>query len=346
MRNVRFMALAAALLVSACSHYSDDLSSLDKDMKAPNTQVAYAASPQDIAPAAGTTGDEFRRALAREYYDMAKFENEKAYDYKSSKQFTGKAMKAAKGELVVPSKVSSYDIPAEQVAALSEARTQLIVALKTQNTPDNAATLARAQARYECWLERAEEAAEDSHFAACKEEFEQSMAMLIMPAAGEGTTSYDILFGTESAIVEPASVTKINLIAQFLNDPKNATYTASLTGFDGAGGYGGGITATRVSAVRDALVSKGVANERLKPLISPVMGSDGQARVIVTLDPPPAGTATPYGSTTTTYVPVAPGAGTTQVPPQVMDVVPTHLPNGLPIRSEEIPPPAPTQRPQ
>lgn len=342
MRNVRFVALAAALLVSACSHYSDDLSSLDKEMTAPNTQVAYAANLQDIAPAAGTTGDEFRRHLAREYYDMARFENDKAYDYKSSKKFTGKAMKAAKGELVVPSKVSSYDVPAGQVAALTEARNQLIAALKTQNTPDNAATLARAQARYECWLERAEEAAEDSHFAACKEEFEQSMAMLIMPAAGDAATSYDILFGAESAIVDPASATKIDLIAQFLNDPKNATYTASLTGFDGAGGSGS-VTATRVSAVRDALVSKGVANERLKPLISPVTGSDGQARVIVTLDPPPAGTATPYGSTTTTYVPVAPG--TTQIPPQIMDA-PDHLPNGLPIRSGELPPPLPQERPQ
>jgi hypothetical protein len=65
-----------------------------------------------------------------------------------------------------------------------EARKNLIVALREQNSPENAQSLARAQTRFECWIERAEEANDESHYAACKNEFEAAMASLTMPAAG------------------------------------------------------------------------------------------------------------------------------------------------------------------
>ncbi len=207
MRELKFCAWASVILLGACTHYSEDLSSLEADMAKP---VAVAAattteitSPQEIAPAAGNmmmpaptpapmpavtamaTPDALPQYLAREYYAMAKYENDKAYDYKAAKEFTQKAMASAKGKKVEPSKISAFDLNAQRARELNAARAELMAALAEQNTPENAQSLAKAQARYECWIERAEEAANDDHYASCKSEFEAAMATLTMPAAGE-----------------------------------------------------------------------------------------------------------------------------------------------------------------
>lgn len=307
MRNAKFLSLLSVIALGACSHYSEDLSSLDKQISAP-AQLA-SVSPQNIAPAAGTGSSAFMQDLAREYYALARYENDRAYDYKASKAYTGKAMAAQQGRLVVPSKVTAFSIPADRAAELTEARGALITALKTINTPENAAPLARAQARYECWLERAEEAAEETHYSACRDEFQQSMAALTMPAAGAAATTYDIGFAANSAILDPASETTVDLVAQFLNDPKNASYSASLTGFSAAAGeFADNVMTARVAAVRDALVAKGVAADRLKPLVAPAAAAaaDLASKVQVALIAPDPSAANPYNSTTTKFVPVEP----------------------------------------
>ncbi len=104
MKAVKLTTLATVILLGACSHYSEDLSSLDSEMAKPvNTTYAMkAANPQDIMPAAGgdmmapqmaaAVPNALPQYLAREYYEMAKFENDKAYDYKASKIFTQKVI--------------------------------------------------------------------------------------------------------------------------------------------------------------------------------------------------------------------------------------------------------------
>lgn len=308
MKHALFLC-AAITVLSGCSHYSEDLSALDRQMDAPQA-VAMTASPQDIAPAAG--GVQGTRALsqylAREYYTMAKAENTKAYDYKTSKLFTKKAVMASKGQTVMPSKVSSYDIPANLVPELTAARADLIAALKDSNTPDNAQNLATAQTRYECWLEQAEEATKESHYAACKAEFEQAMATLVTPAAGGAQGgSYDIGFGANTAIIDPAQSKTLEMIAQFLKAPASAAYTATLTGFTPAQGeFAASLTNTRVEAVRRVLLEKGVEAARLNPLIAPAGEAGAQGgKVQVTLIPPVGGdTGNP--NVTTKFVPVTP----------------------------------------
>lgn len=186
MKNYRFVSFVAILLLGACSHYSEELSSLDSDMKAAPQTFAYnaAATPQDIAPAAGNSGESFTQYLARDYYELAKYENDKAFDYKAAKLFTQKAMDAAKGTVPAPTTVSSYDIPDNLKPSLDAAQRDLTTALKDRNTPENAAALANAQTQYECWLDRAEEATDANHYAGCQSAFEGAMAALTMPAAG------------------------------------------------------------------------------------------------------------------------------------------------------------------
>jgi hypothetical protein len=225
MRKLKFFAWVGVIALGACTHYGEDLSSLESEMAKPvtiamvNTEMT---NPQEIAPAAGgmmmpaptaapvpavtavAAPDALPQYLAREYYAMAKYENDKAYDYKAAKDFTQKAMTSAKGKTVEPSKVSAFDLSAQRATELSTARADLMGALAEQNTPDNAQILAKAQARYECWIERAEEAVNDDHYASCKSEFEAAMATLTMPAAGEPQSN---MVGNDQQNFAPASQT-------------------------------------------------------------------------------------------------------------------------------------------
>lgn len=305
MKNIAVISVCAALSLGACSHYSDDLSAMDKTMNV--QRYASAAAPQDIAPAAGMASNQTLNAtLASEYYTMARYENDKAYDYKAAKMYTKKARMASEGKLVVPGKVSSFDVPEDLQPELNQARGELISALKTQNTPENAAALGTAQARYECWLERAEEAADETHYQSCKTEFEAAMAQLVTPAAGvpEATTAYNIGFAGESTVFDAQSQNTVPYLANFLNSGSNTTYNVNLTGFvmGAEGSREQGIVNARVIAVRDALVRGGVAAVRINPLISvgapEELGGKVQALLVPTQP-------SPNVQTNTEYVPLA-----------------------------------------
>lgn len=296
MKVLSGLSVLSVLMLGACSHYSEDLSSLDGEMSKPVTVAsAMKAQPQDIAPAAGgvsghqmsmTTPNTFPQLLAREYYAMAKFENDQAYDYKASKSFTQKALMASKGKTVEPSKISSFDLTPARAAELMQARNELVSALAMQNTPENAQSLAKAQARFECWIDRAEEAANDAHYASCREEFEGAMASLMMPAAGTPKT-FDIAFDQESATISPQAQATLETIATFLQDPANAGYTANVMGVMAQSQQPAAInlTTTRMRALQDALVIKGIAPNRIQSGLSPAIitgdASSGIVRVMM-----------------------------------------------------------------
>jgi len=258
--------------LGACSHYSEDLAALDVQMEQP-TPIASSQNPQDIAPAAGTaSAGAFKAHLARDYYDMARFENDKAYDYKAAKKFTQKAITAKQGQMTLPSSLAAYDIPDDKKAELESARTALMDALKTKNIPGNEAALARAQCRFDCWLERAEEAPDPNHYASCKQEFEQAMSSLQDPMMGSVQKITDIEFDENSTALTPEHVGVIESIAAFLASTEGAGYTAIITGFtDGQTPTPAvkSLATQRALNVNAALAAKGVQQAQLKPQIAP-----------------------------------------------------------------------------
>lgn len=306
MKAVKLTTLATVILLGACSHYSEDLSSLDSEMAKPvNTTYAMkAANPQDIMPAAGgdmmapqmaaAVPNALPQYLAREYYEMAKFENDKAYDYKASKIFTQKALMASKGKTVEPSKISSFDLSSERAMELTTARNELTSALAEQNTPDNAQSLAKAQSRFECWIERAEEAENNDHYASCKSEFEAAMATLMMPAAGT-PNMFDVTFNPNTTQFDAASTATIETLTEFLNNPAHEGYSAQLMGVvsQTQGEFGTNLASARVKALQDALVTKGISATKLKGGLSPAVTADVSGKVQVMLVEPQMQTTTP-----------------------------------------------------
>jgi len=264
---------ACTLALGACGHYSQDLAALDESMKSQPAAQSSTAAPQDIAPAAGAvSAGAFKQTLAREYYEMARYENDKAFDYKAAKTFTQKAKTAKKGQMTLPSSLAAYDIPADKKAELETARLSLLNALQTKNVPGNENALARAQCRFDCWLERAEEAPDPSHYAQCRQEFEQAMASLQDPAIGGVQKITDIEFGENSASLTPEQNGVIEQIAAFLASSDGAGYTAIITGFtDGQTPTPAvkSLATQRALNVNAALAAKGVQQAQLKPQIAP-----------------------------------------------------------------------------
>lgn len=296
--------LPLVLTMAACGHYSDDLASLER--KFPGQQIASA--PHDIAPAAGGIAQgTLAQNLAREYTELARYENDTAFDYKSSGDYTKKAKLAMAGKIAAPSRIEKYDIPAQYAGELIAARKTLVDALKTQNTPENAASLARAQTRFDCWVERAEEAVDDAHFADCKAEYEAAMASLTMPAAGgvigAAGATYDIGFAANSTLIADMSRKDLDYIAALMNDPANAAYRLVLTGYKNAavsGAYADRLTQERLAAAKSAIMGRGVQEARIATALAEAPAESG--KVVVTVAAP---SATP-ASAVRTFVPVTP----------------------------------------
>lgn len=292
--------LAAVLVVGACSHYSDDLASLDKSMKA--KPAVMAAAPQDIAPAAGNTiisTGPLNEYLARDYYDLAKYENDKAFDYKAAKEYTQRAMLASKGTIVQPAKIASYDVPENLVPELTTAREQLVSVLKDNIVPQNPETLAKAQSSFDCWVERAEEASDETHYAGCKGEFEQAMASMTTPAAGQTSTVYDIGFLQTSAVPDEAAEKRITYIADYLNAPQNTSLTVALSAAADQTG------AARLNAVKNALIGKGIAPDRIL-VTGQQQGAIQQAAQLGNVQAVIVGTPVGAENMTTNFVPTTP----------------------------------------
>lgn len=288
------LSLTLALILGACGHYSEDLSALDQQYMKSGNEVDVAmdgAALQNIAPAAGgsyevaTNVQALGQYLARDYYELAKHENNQAYDYVAAKMYTDKAITASKGKVTAPSRVSSYDVPKEKQTELNEARADLVTALSNGKMGGFEQQLASAQVNFDCWLERAEEASKEEHYASCKEGYQQSMMQLVLPAAGtasadapsaiaiaSATQMYEIAFaGVGDDMVDDTAARIIAQAAAFLKTPAGAGYTAVITGYTSDAAERTRVIATsRALRVREMLMSNGISSAAIRPQIAPV----------------------------------------------------------------------------
>lgn len=202
----------AALGLSACSHYSEDLASMDSPAVQPaSTQVAMTDTAlATMTPAAGdeTPSVPFAELLAQEYLVLAK-QNETAMDHKTARYFTVKAQAAKKGEAVAPGTPEQFGISGARADAVRSARAQLTAALKQNTSPGPQYALAKAQAQYDCWLDDVQDGRGDA--GACAAGFKQSMTDIlamaapvpadIAPAAGEETPSAPAAVMSNSPVI-------------------------------------------------------------------------------------------------------------------------------------------------
>ena len=216
-----------------------------------------------------TGGSEFTRALAEEYKQFAIFEADTRFDWPDAGYFARKGLAAANGEVVLPEDLANWDIPVGMVDELSSARARLITVLDAGARDTNPVLAARAQGRFDCWVENAEENHEPMAIQACRDEFYTALEQLETPPALPeapviAPEVYIVLFDFDKANIRPDGQQVVN---QVLADAQaKGTPQISVTGHADRAGpadYNLALSLRRADAVRQALIAGGISADQI-----------------------------------------------------------------------------------
>jgi outer membrane protein OmpA-like peptidoglycan-associated protein len=236
-----------------------------------------ACSSQRAQTQQSQSGTDFSRELARQYHGFAAQQRVEAYDYGSSGFFDRKGDIAAKGTVVPP------EVPGKQFNALNRdvrpdltsAHDRLTTALNSPATQRATTPLARAQVRYDCWLE----STDDPNWAVkgewlsqknreCRSEFESAMAevdtaMRPAPVAAAPTPreqSLLVFFDFDRYQITPEGEQVIQRVVENYRRGGSATIVA--TGHADRAGpedHNMALSDRRANAVQAALLQAGVS---------------------------------------------------------------------------------------
>jgi len=232
-------------------------------------------------------GSPFTQALSAEYRDYSNSELHEMLDFPDALHFARKGLAAASGESVLPEPVSDWNLQEEYVSELSAARGRLIIAFDMGARETAPVLSARAQAKFDCWIEQQEEAWDNLNdsdaleAAACKSEFMEAIAQLEAglqpPAPVEPSTvgvydvdpnqpmapenaMYLVFFNWDSSDLGSGAVSVLDAISGEVS--KNPPQTLSVVGYTDTSGpknYNQRLALKRANAVRDDLVKRGVS---------------------------------------------------------------------------------------
>jgi OmpA-OmpF porin, OOP family len=230
--------------------------------------LAGCTSNIDNLAATKGTGSPFTQALTTEYQAYTA-EEKSEYDWGNADHFAQKGLLAAGGANVEPEDLANWDIPADKQAELAAARTRLMTALNGGARDAKPADAARAQARFDCWVEEQDENWEDDKIAACKNDFMAAMDALekkemAQAAAPMSPANYTVYFDFDKSVINPAGQVVINDV--LADAAKHAPSSVSVTGHTDRAGpedYNMALSLRRADSVRSALISGGVAADKI-----------------------------------------------------------------------------------
>ncbi len=231
--------------------------------------AACASDIQQVRTAEGT-GSPFTRALTHEYSDLSAFEADEMYDWTDARLFARKGLLAAEGEVVQPEDLGNWDLPADRVDELTAARAKLVGLLDAGARDRVPEAAARAQTRFDCWVEQQEENHQPDHISACRDQFFAALAEVetaapaaAVPAAIEPET-FVAYFDWNKSSIKPEAA---QIIDQAIAAAKaGGTPSISVTGHADRSGpeeYNLALSLRRADAVREYLIKHGVAAEQI-----------------------------------------------------------------------------------
>jgi OOP family OmpA-OmpF porin len=224
--------------------------------------LAGCASDVDqLREAQPTGGTPFTQALTKEYQDLVAFEADEMADWVDAHYFARKGLAAANGDVVLPEELGIWDLPPEMVDELASARGRLMRALDSGARESNPEIAARAQARFDCWVEQQEENHQLDHISACRDEFLAAMEELEGgPPIAMAPNTYIVLFDFDRYNIRPDAQVVID---QVLADAaaKGVPVSISAIGHADRSGpedYNMALSLRRADAVREALIAGGI----------------------------------------------------------------------------------------
>lgn len=235
-------------------------------------------------------GSPFTQALTDEYRDTVIFEAEEMYDWPDADYFAEKGLLASTGEVVLPEELGNWKQPPDEsfwrnwqltddwvaggsLADMQDGRARLMTVLDNGARDRYPELAARAQARFDCWVEQQEENHQIAHIVACRDEFwaalEELEGLMAPPepvAAPQPMMPdiYIVYFDWDRYDIRPDAAA---VIADVIGDAATmGSPPISVTGhtdLSGSVDYNMGLSLNRADAVRDALIAGGVSASQI-----------------------------------------------------------------------------------
>ena len=222
-------------------------------------------------------GDAFSLNLTEEYKKISAYEAHQMVDWKDAEHFAAKGLAAASGLHVTPEDPDKRQTPREALGDLKEGRRRLVAILETGVRYGDPETSARAQARFDCWVEQQEENWQQDHITACKSGFENALSKLEASPEVQAARFTMILFPFDSARIVPDEMqTMAELIRIAGNFGFSVIEVEGHTDRQGTALYNKSLSRSRADAVSLALAMQGIPPELVK------VSAHGESRPRVT----------------------------------------------------------------
>jgi OOP family OmpA-OmpF porin len=186
-------------------------------------------------------------------------------DWRDANYFAGKALAAAGGQTVAPQDPAERDLPQDVLPEIQSVRQRLLTALDGGARENKAEVAARAQARFDCWLEQQEENFQNDHISACRDELLAALAELEAkpaepaPAPAPAPQVYLVLFDFDKSNINPAAQAVINrVVADFSANKAKAISITGYTDRSGTDAYNLKLSERRADSARAALIAAGI----------------------------------------------------------------------------------------
>ena len=218
------------------------------------------------------TGSPFTQALTEEYRSIVAFEADEMYDWPDADKFAEKGLLAASGVEVLPEELSDWMLPGDAAPALAQGRNRLMVVLERGARDLHPELAARAQGRFDCWIEQQEENHQPDHIAACRDDFWaalEELEALMTPEVVEMVMVeipdiYIVYFDWDRSDIRPDAAAVIaDVVADAATLGAPPISVTGHTDLSGSAEYNMGLSLRRADSVRDALMAGGVTPDQI-----------------------------------------------------------------------------------
>lgn len=213
----------------------------------------------------------FNRTLAREYLAYAAFKASVPKDFIDARHFARKGLRAARSddpEIVQPEVLSRWNLDSEKaVPRFLGWREKLVDALSRHRSGPRAALAAKAQARFDCWVERTSERAPAAFIRKCESEFIEHIRALKGLAPPRKEQQLVVLFQDNQALIPRPQFAMIKKAAILAKKSGAKTITViARTPRANSDEYEVRLALRRATAVAKALQHQGVRSDRIRTL--------------------------------------------------------------------------------